>query len=94
MNGCATWNTNATMLCVGVSWLGGTFGPYGEAGGSQCYYKWEMWDPGSQSSGADSARLRDVGPSVNLSVNLLSVLANQQDEYNNFDKRFSQQRHR
>jgi hypothetical protein len=58
MNGCAMWNTNSTVPCVGVSYIGGIFGPKGDAGGSQCFYKWRMIGLGSGDVLSDSARLQ------------------------------------
>jgi hypothetical protein len=65
VNACSVWNMNSTVFCVGVTWYQGTFGPGGERGGSQCYYKWVMQNPGVLEPGAISARLQDVGTTVN-----------------------------
>ena len=58
MNGCAEWNLNNNVSCIGVSYIGGIFGPAGEAGGSQCFYKWRMLGPASLDVLSDSAQLR------------------------------------
>ena len=60
MNGCVTWNTNATAPCVGVSYLGGIYGPSGQAGGSQCFYKWRMLGSASGDILSESAQLQVV----------------------------------
>jgi len=57
MNGCAEWNSNHTEVCVGVSFTD-SFGPGGEAGGRQCVYKWNMFEPGSLDDLSDSAQLQ------------------------------------
>jgi hypothetical protein len=65
-------NLNNTVYCVGITWLRGTFGPEGEAGGSQCYYKWEIQGLGSIDSGADSAQMQVAGITVNSAKKFLT----------------------
>ena len=58
LNGCAEWNMNNTESCVGVSFIEGIFGPRGEAGGSQCFYKWRILWSGSLDTLSDSAQVQ------------------------------------
>jgi hypothetical protein len=60
INSCADWNTNTTNseACVGVSYNGGVYGPQGQAGGSQCFFKFSMPGLGIQDPVPDCARLK------------------------------------
>jgi hypothetical protein len=40
IDGCALWNKNASVPCVGVSFDLGVYGPEGEGKGSWCMYRW------------------------------------------------------
>ena len=73
INGCALWNTHSTNQCVGVTYGPGQYGPDGEGGGSQCYYKWVM--PGSvgYSPAGDAARLKLEGYSPIPTVRNASI---------------------
>jgi hypothetical protein len=55
---CVLHNTQNPEKCIGVLWSYGTYGPNGAAGGSECYYFWEMEGPGRSLAGYDAAHLR------------------------------------
>src|SRR5438105_2961997 len=69
LNGCAIWNTNASLpQCGGVSFDAQVYGPGGSTGGGWCIYRWAVHGP-FYAEGWDSAQLKSI-------VRFLSVLLN------------------
>ena len=85
INSCADWNTNSTNAetCVGVSWNGGVYGPEGQAGGSQCFFKFSMPGIGIQDPVPDSARLKQVlNSTVPMFLNSADILGAERINHN------------
>lgn len=67
INGCATWNTNATDICRGIVWTEGFYGPDGVEGGSRCFYKFVARGEGGHSI-SDTALLNTASVTVPMSL--------------------------
>jgi len=77
LDGCAIWNTNASLTqCEGVSFDAQVYGPGGSTGGGWCVYMWGVHGP-DYSEGWDSAQLKSI-------VRFLSILLNPSDDINDY----------